>query len=195
VKLIVGLGNPGILYANTRHNAGFMAVKALARILRCGLKKEKGIPALSGKGKINGEEIILALPLTFMNLSGRAVNALLRKYPLAPEGLLVVADDLDLPLGRLRIRASGSSAGQRGLKSVIEALGSQEFARLRIGIGRPGHKAQAAGYVLSRFNAQEKRALKAVIEKACQCCAAWAKDGIHSAMNEFNHSEERDSNE
>jgi PTH1 family peptidyl-tRNA hydrolase len=195
VKLIVGLGNPGILYANTRHNAGFMAVKAFARALRCAWKKEKGIPALAAKGKINGEGIVLALPLTFMNLSGQAAKGLVEKYAVALEDLLVVADDLDLGFGRIKIRPGGSSAGQRGLKSVIEALAGQGFARLRIGIGRPGQGAQPADYVLSRFNAQEKRALKAVIEKACQCCAAWAKDGIHSAMNKFNHSEERDSNE
>lgn len=187
MKLIVGLGNPGRLYKDSRHNLGFIALKAFARQHKIALKKEKGIPALSGKGRVAGENLVLALPLTFMNLSGTAVKALLKKYKAGPQDLLVICDDLDLVLGSLKIRPQGSSAGHRGMGSVIEALKTEGFSRLRLGIGRPqDRRTDTSGYVLSSFSRQEKEKIKEVIEDTCACLRAWAKEGITKAMNTFN---------
>ncbi len=188
MKLIVGLGNPGILYANSRHNIGFQAVKYLAKAKKSVLKKEKGIRALSAKAKIEGMDVILAIPLTFMNLSGEAVRQLIKKYRINLRDLLIVCDDLDLEFGRLKIRATGSSAGHRGVKSIIDLLGSDEFSRLRIGIGRPGDNTAAADYVLSRFNKREKSELSAIIKQAAECCQIWVGEGIEKSMNIFNRS-------
>lgn len=197
MKLIVGLGNPSILYANSRHNIGFQAVKYLARAARTALKKEKGIRALSAKVKIEGIEVILALPLTFMNLSGEAVKPLIQKHKIDLADLLVICDDLDLEFGRQRIRAKGSSAGHRGVQSIIGLLGSEEFSRLRVGIGRPatnalagrpGDNAAAADYVLSRFNQREKKELGSVIKKAAESCRVWVTQGVEKSMNIFNRS-------
>ena len=186
MKLIVGLGNPGILYSATRHNIGFQVVRALARQGKFALKKEKGVKALSAKGRIEGREVILALPLTFMNLSGEAVLALVKRYKAGLTSILVVCDDLDLEFGRIKISSGGSSAGQRGIKSIIDALGSNEFCRIRIGIGRPAGKLAAAKYVLSHFNKEEKGQLPEIIARALECCRAWASEGIEKSMNIFN---------
>ncbi|MDO8662212.1 MAG: aminoacyl-tRNA hydrolase [Candidatus Omnitrophota bacterium] len=186
MKLIVGLGNPGILYASSRHNIGFQAVKYLAKVKKIALKKEKGIRALSAKAKIEGMEVVLAIPLTFMNLSGEAVRQLIKKYKIDLGDLLVVCDDLDLEFGRLKIRSSGSSAGHRGVKSIIDALGSDQFSRLRIGIGRPEDNSTAADYVLSRFNKREQGQLSAIIKKAAECCQVWVSEGIDKSMSIFN---------
>jgi len=205
MKLIVGLGNPGRLYIDSRHNIGFAVVKLLAKIYKISLKKEKGSLALSGKVKISGQNVILAMPLTFMNLSGIAIASLLKKYKIdlprsslksqvdSKEGrglgnLLVVCDDLDLEFGRLKLRPSGSSGGQRGLKSIIDSVGSQRFARLRIGIGRPSASEDtgASEYVLSAFNRKEKDRVRQIIEKAGECCQAWVREGVTETMNIFN---------
>jgi len=195
VKLIVGLGNPGRNYTGSRHNAGFSVIKALTKNYKIPLKKDTF--SLSGKCKIEDKNIILALPLTFMNLSGIAVSALLKKYKIdlprpctqgrGLENLLVVCDDLDLGFGVIKIRPNGSSGGHRGLESIIDSLGSQEFARLRIGIGRPLEgNTDAASFVLSPFTKREKGEMKEIIEVACGCCRAWAKKGITGSMNIFN---------
>jgi len=185
MKLIVGLGNPGNLYVHSRHNVGFLVVKAIAQAHKILLKKEKGILSLSGKGKIEGQNIILAMPLTFMNLSGAAVGGLLKKYKIDPSNLLVVCDDLDLNLGRLKIKSSGSSGGHRGLKSIIESLEGDTFARLRIGIGRPA-RTDISAYVLSHFSKKEKVELSELIERASDCCRVWVAKGINKSMNIFN---------
>ncbi len=185
MKLIVGLGNPGRNYTESRHNAGFSVIKALSKDYKIPLKKDTF--SLSGKGKVEGESLILALPLTFMNLSGIAVNALIKKYKIDLENLLVVCDDLDLGLGVIKIRPDGSSGGHRGLGSIIDSLGSQEFGRLRIGISRPlKGNIDAASFVLSPFTKREKGKMKETIEEACDCCRAWAKKGITESMNIFN---------
>ncbi len=204
MKLIVGLGNPGRNYTESRHNAGFSVIKALSKDYKIPLKKDTF--SLSGKGKVEGESLILALPLTFMNLSGIAVNALIKKYKIDLENLLVVCDDLDLGLGVIKIRPDGSSGGHRGLGSIIDSLGSQEFGRLRIGISRPPRQLvsknvgdvnlcggrplkgniDAASFVLSPFTKREKGKMKETIEEACDCCRAWAKKGITESMNIFN---------
>jgi PTH1 family peptidyl-tRNA hydrolase len=191
MKLIVGLGNPGNLYVHSRHNVGFLVVRTLARAHKILLKKEKGILSLSGKGRIEGQNIVLAMPLTFMNLSGVAVAGLLKRYKINPSNLLVVCDDLDLSLGRLKIKSSGSSGGHRGLKSIIESLKMDGFARLRIGIGRP-LRTDISAYVLSHFSKKEKVELSEIIERASGCCRVWAAKGIDKSMNIFNQrSEER----
>ena len=188
MKLIVGLGNPGILYASSRHNIGFQVVKYLAKAERVVLKKEKGVRALSAKAEIEGIDVVLCLPLTFMNLSGESVRPLIRKYRIDSGDLLVVCDDLDLEFGRLKIRAFGSSAGHRGVKSIIDLLGSDEFSRLRIGIGRPQDNSNAADYVLSRFNKREKNELPEIIKRGAECCQVWVSEGIEESMNIFNRS-------
>jgi PTH1 family peptidyl-tRNA hydrolase len=187
VKLIVGLGNPGLLYAHSRHNIGFRVVKALARRENLVLKKNKDAPCLSAKARISGEEVLLALPLTWMNLSGLCVGGLVEKHGLSLKNLLIVCDDLDLEFGRMRLRPGGSSAGQRGMQSIINTLGSNEFCRLRVGIGRPG-KIEASRYVLSRFQKKEESRLKGIIEDACDCCRMWLGEGTDQTMNIFNRS-------
>jgi len=197
MKLIVGLGNPGRIYRDSRHNIGFSLIKVLSRIYKIPLKKDKYTFSSIGKGEIEGRDLILALPLTFMNLSGMAVNALLKRYKIdlprlagekrSLKNLLVVCDDLDLGLGRIKIKSGGSSGGHRGLKSIIDSLGTEEFSRLRIGIGRPLNKnIDAAGYVLSAFTRREKEEIKEAIEEACDCCRVWVTKGVREGMNIFN---------
>jgi PTH1 family peptidyl-tRNA hydrolase len=186
MKLIVGLGNPGKLYQNSRHNVGFLAVKALAKVYRISFKKDSGTFSLSGKGKIKSQDVILAIPFTFMNVSGMAVSALLKKYKIDSEDLLVVYDDLDLEFGRLRIRPSGSSGGHRGLKSIIYSLGNQAFSRLRLGIGRPEADMDTAEFVLSSFNKEEKGRVKEIIQRAVECCCIWLTKGVTETMDVFN---------
>ncbi|MBI3991458.1 MAG: aminoacyl-tRNA hydrolase [Candidatus Omnitrophica bacterium] len=170
----------------SRHNAGFSVVKALSKNYKIPLKKDNTF-SLSGKGKIQGESLILALPLTFMNLSGAAVSALIKKYKVDLQDLLVVCDDLDLGFGVIKIRPNGSSGGHRGLDSIINSIGSQEFARLRIGIGRPVHdNGDAADFVLSSFTKKEKERVKEIMALACDCCRMWSTKGIIESMNIFN---------
>ncbi|MDD5130558.1 MAG: aminoacyl-tRNA hydrolase [Candidatus Omnitrophica bacterium] len=183
-KLIVGLGNPGLVYAGSRHNIGFVVVKSLARSLKINFKRDSSVSALVGKAL--AQNIILALPQTYMNLSGIAVNALLKKFKVIPEDLLVVCDDLDLELGKMKIRPQGSSGGQRGIESIIERLGTQDFCRLRIGIGRPNNPQDAAKYVLSGFLRKEKTQVKQIEEEAVGCCRSWIDNGIVQTMNNFN---------
>lgn len=189
MKLIVGLGNPGLRYSQSRHNVGFLVIKSLARDHKIALKKDKYNSALSGRGKIEGEDVILALPLTFMNLSGSAVAGLAKKYKVAFGDILVVCDDLDLDLGRIKVRPLGSSGGHRGLKSIIENLADQGFARLRVGIGRPPEGRDAADYVLSSFTRKEKPDLKNALEKVADCIEMWLKDGMEKSMNTYNMKE------
>lgn len=186
MKLIVGLGNPGKIYSYSRHNIGFSAVKALSKFYKVALKKDKAAFSLSAKCKIKNQNIILATPVTFMNLSGLAVKALLKKYRIDLENLLVVCDDLDLELGRQKIRASGSSGGHQGLKSVIDSLKSDRFSRLRIGIGRPQINTEVKDYVLSPFTQQERGQVKKIIAEASLCCRVWVREGVTKSMNIFN---------
>lgn len=185
-KLIVGLGNPGLLYSGSRHNVGFTVLKSLAVFLKTGFRRERSLSSLVAESGLPGSRLILALPQTYMNLSGVAVKALVKKFKIRPEDLLVVCDDLDLDLGRIKIRAQGSSGGQRGLQSIIEHLGGGGFCRLRIGIGRPPTGMDPAEYVLSGFSRREKEAAKMAQEEAVNCCLFWAEEGLPQAMNKFN---------
>ncbi len=191
MKLIVGLGNPGIFYSGTRHNIGFQVIKQLAKSKEFALKKEKGLKALSAKGRLDGIDAVLAMPLTFMNLSGEAVVSLLNKYKVESENLLVVCDDLDLEFGQIKIRSGGSSAGHRGIQSIIDFLGSNEFSRLRIGIGRP-KGADASEYVLSHFKRNEKIQLPEIIDRVKECCLSWASVGVEKSMIIFNRKEPKE---
>ncbi|MCM8796753.1 MAG: aminoacyl-tRNA hydrolase [Candidatus Omnitrophica bacterium] len=186
MKLIVGLGNPGSEYVGSRHNAGFVFLKALAREKKAVFRKDSRTSSLVAKIKCAGSDIVLALPLTYMNLSGIAVKKLLDKYEIGLEDLLVVCDDLNLDFGRIRLRISGSSGGHRGLESIIEHLGSCNFARLRIGIGRPKENLPASEYVLDRFSLKEKKCLKDIITEAIKCCYEWICKRATRTINIFN---------
>jgi PTH1 family peptidyl-tRNA hydrolase len=185
--LIVGLGNPGPEYANTRHNVGFMVVDELSRRHRIPVKTLKH-SARTGEGEIHGEPAALAKPLTYMNVSGQAVGPLLRRHSLPPAHLIVVYDDADLPLGKLRLRARGSAGGHGGLKSIIGTLGTDEFPRVRIGIGRSG-RGDMVGHVLGGFRREEREAIEHAIQRAADAVEAILIDGIEPAMNRFNAAE------
>lgn len=186
MKLIIGLGNPGINYIDSRHNIGFAIARSLAKTYKIDFQKDSGTFSLSGRGKIEDEEVIIAIPFTFMNFSGSAVKVLFHKYKIELNDLLVICDDVDLEFGRSRICASGSSGGHRGLKSIIDSLESQEFCRLRVGVGRPDTGIDTADYVLERFTKEEKEQLKDIIKEASDCCGVWATKGITESMNIFN---------
>lgn len=187
-KLIVGLGNPGLIYAASRHNIGFAVLKSLASSLKINFKRDSSVSSAVAKDKLFQQDVVLALPQTYMNLSGIAVKALLKKFKVDPKDLLVVCDDLDLELGKIKIRPQGTSGGQRGMESIIERLETQDFCRLRIGIGRPKSSASedTAKYVLAGFLRKEKAAVKQIEEDAVNCCLSWIENGIVQTMNTFN---------
>ncbi len=185
VNLIVGLGNPGAEYTGTRHNIGFAVVARLAE--RYGARfKEARCRALVAVIRVGGAAVTLALPQTFMNLSGQAVGPLLRELALSPAQMMLVYDDLDLPLGRIRLLPRGSSGGHRGVESVIAAVGTADFPRLRVGIGRPPGGGDAAAYVLSRFAPEEEELVQAVCELAVATLDCVLREGLVQAMNKFN---------
>lgn len=179
-RLIVGLGNPGPKYEKTRHNMGFMAVDAYVAERGTRFRHTRfGLLAEVGDGWV-------LKPETYMNLSGQAVAPFCRYYRLAPQDVLVVADDLDLALGTLRIRRAGSSGGHNGLKSIIAALGSEDFARLRLGISRPPEPISVIDWVLMRFQADDQDLLQAVIARAVLAVEATRRDGLERAMSQYN---------
>lgn len=183
--LIVGLGNPGQEYRNNRHNVGFMVIDRLGQEWGLRLSKLQS-KALIGMGRVLGYRVILAKPQTYMNLSGQAVSGLVRFYKLPLENLLVIHDDLDLPLGTIRVRPSGGSAGQKGLNSIIQQLGTKDFPRLRIGIGRPPGRMSPADYVLHDFSAEEQETLALVQERAVEAVQSFIHLGLEQTMNRFN---------
>jgi PTH1 family peptidyl-tRNA hydrolase len=186
LTLIVGLGNPGSEYASHRHNVGFQIVEALADIHGLSFARHKKAKARVAKGQIGERPVLLAKPQTFMNLSGKTVLRLSREREIPPECILVVCDDLDLPLGRLRIRPQGGSGGHKGLQSIIELLGSQDFARLRVGIDRPAGSLDPAEYVLQPFVEEDKAIITETVERAVEAIESWLADGIVAAMDRFN---------
>lgn len=184
MKLIVGLGNPGSKYANTRHNVGFLVVTQLAK--EHGIKVRGNLgPAIYGQGEIAGQSVILLQPTTFMNDSGRAVAYACRRSQVDLDDILIIYDDLDLPLGRIRLRAKGSSGGHKGLRSIITALGTQDIGRLRIGIGRPQGQ-DVVDYVLSPFSAEEMPTLEQAVARAGDAVVAWVEQGIMQAAAQYN---------
>lgn len=184
MKLIVGLGNPGVRYARNRHNVGFMVVDRLAAAERATFTRRRFNAQLT-EIKAGDERVLLAKPQTYMNESGRAVGKLAGFYHLPPESVIVIYDDLDLPLGRLRLRPNGSAGGHHGIDSIINTLGSSDIPRLRIGIGRPNPE-QDVGHVLGNFNSDEQSLLDEALERAEQALRTWVRDGIITAMNRFN---------
>lgn len=185
--MIVGLGNPGREYRETRHNIGFMVVDEFASHHGIKLTRVQN-KAITGSGLVEDQKVILVKPQTFMNLSGRAVSALMRYYKVNREDLIVSHDDVDLPFGVIRMRPGGGSAGQKGVASIIELLGTQEFPRLRMGIGRPPGYKDAADYVLQSFSPQEKDELKNFLNKAVEALDCFIGNGLETAMNRFNNS-------
>jgi peptidyl-tRNA hydrolase, PTH1 family len=184
--LIVGLGNPGREYRLNRHNAGFMQVDALAEHLGVRFSRLEG-KALITKAEYQGRRLILAKPQTYMNLSGRAVSSLLRFYKVPLERLLVTYDDVDLPFGTLRMRPKGGAAGQKGLRSIFEQLGTQEFPRLRIGIGRPPGRMDAAAYVLQNFTQGEFESLSLTLRTGVEAILTFVTEGLEIAMTRYNN--------
>ena len=193
MKLIVGLGNPGRGYVNNRHNIGFVCLNYFARTQGIRFDKKQG-RARTGRGEVAGSAVILARPQTYMNLSGGSVSRLVRKFNIDPNNLLVVHDDLDLPSGKIRIRQGGSSGGHKGIESIISCLGSQDFPRLRIGIGRPAvppgaaeiSEADVIAYVLSDFSPEEKQIIIQVIPKVSEAILCFLTEGLTAAMNKYN---------
>lgn len=183
MKMLVGLGNPGKKYSLTRHNIGFKVLEELARRHRIE-KEESRFDAITAHLRLEREKLLLVKPLTFMNLSGRAVRPLFNWYKLDLSELLVVYDDMDLPPAAVRIRAFGGAGGHKGMLSICESLGSRDFARIRIGIGRP--PGGAIDWVLSEFDPLEKPLIRDAVEKAANAVECWVKDGIDLCMNSYN---------
>ena len=184
LKLIVGLGNPGTKYAETRHNVGFMAIKQLADEFGI-INVDKDCESLVADGYINDEKVILAQPLTYMNKSGRAVAKLVDKYQVPLKDLIVIYDDLDLPAGKIRVKGSGGSGGHKGIRSVIEYMDSNHITRIRIGIGRP-IEMDVTEYVLQEFNKDQQKRIDQALKKVDEIILELLKNDIDSAMNKFN---------
>lgn len=189
IKLIVGLGNPGPQYAGNRHNIGFQCVELFARRYRIDLSKLQQ-RTMTGDGWVerNGQRqrVLLAKPLTYMNASGQAVTALLRFYKIELTDLIVIHDDIDLAQGKLRLRLGGSSGGQNGIKSIMEQSGSPDFARAKVGVGRPPGKMDPAAFVLQNFTAAEEEIFGPLREKVVDALFCWLFDGLEVAMNRYN---------
>ncbi len=185
MKLIVGLGNPGPSYAKNRHNVGFQCLDYMAEKHKLDFDK-KSMKAVWGKGTIAGQDVILAKPQTYMNLSGQSVGEIMRFYKLDPkQDLLVIYDDLDLPVGKLRLRPNGSSGGQNGLRNIIDLSGTNEVQRIRVGIGRPQH-GTARDRVLNDFSKEEAPVMEQIYSRVEQAVQMWLTDGMQKAMNVFN---------
>jgi peptidyl-tRNA hydrolase, PTH1 family len=188
VKLIVGLGNPGKRYERTRHNIGFLIIDQIAARNKVAVDQNL-CGALIGAGVIEGEQVVLAKPQTFMNRSGEAVAKLIREYKTSTDEMVVINDDLDLPFGRIRIRPAGSAGGHRGLLSIMENLADASFSRVRVGIGRPPEGIEPAEYVLEPFSASEAERLDEVVGRASESVGCLVRDGIERAMGIYNRAD------
>jgi peptidyl-tRNA hydrolase, PTH1 family len=189
IKMIVGLGNPGPQYSRNRHNIGFQCVEMYARRhdLRLDKMQQRAMTG-SGFATVAGtrHKILLVKPLTYMNGSGEAVAPLARYYQVEPQNMIVLHDDLDLASAKIRLRQNGSSGGQKGIKSIIERLGTAEFARIKVGIGRPPGRMDPADYVLQNFSAAEEEVFGPLRERVCDALDCWLQEGIAVAMNLYN---------
>lgn len=185
LHILVGLGNFGRQYRNNRHNVGFMVVDGLADKLGVAFSRLES-KALVAKTSYKDHRLLLAKPQTYMNRSGQAVGALLRFYKIPPQQILVIYDDVDLPLGTLRIRPGGGSAGQKGMQSIIESLGTQDFPRLRVGIDRPPGRMEAADYVLQDFTKDQLDSLPFILSRAVEAALVSISEGLETAMNLYN---------
>lgn len=185
MKFIVGLGNPGKQYDRTRHNLGADIVTRVSEKINCPLDRSS-MGAEWGRAQYNGESLLLARPVTYMNLSGQAVAELANYFKIDPEDILIVVDDWNIALGKLRFRSQGSAGGHNGLKSIIERLGTQSFHRLRVGIDSPPEKMGVTGFVLGRFTAEEQDIIGPTIEKASEAVLAWCTQDLEKVMQDFN---------
>ena len=186
MKLVIGLGNPGPRYAESRHNIGYLVVDELARRWAADVSRyDRDFEGLIGEAQAEGQRVLLLKPMTFMNLSGRSVAAVRRFYKLATQDVLVIYDDLDLPVGQLRVRAGGSAGGHRGMTDVLQQLATDEVPRVRIGIGKV-HPSATVEYVLSRFEPDERPLMEAALTTAADAATCWLRAGIDAAMNQFN---------
>ena len=187
--LVVGLGNPGRAYRRNRHNAGFLVVDQLAAGMNLRFTRRR-FEAVLTDGALKGRRVILAKPQTYMNLVGRSVASMVRYFQIPLDRLLIVFDDLDLPIGTIRLRGSGGSAGHKGLTSVIESLGTQDVPRLRVGISRPPGSMDPADYVLQDFDESEWETREARLERGVDCIRTWMVEGLPAAMTRFNPTSE-----
>ena len=192
MKLIIGLGNPGFLYARNRHNVGFMCVSHLARTQGISFDRKQG-HARTGIGNIAGKWVVLARPQTYMNASGESVSALVRKLNITPSDLIVIHDDLDLTPGKMRLRLGGGSGGHKGIDSIIARLGNKDFYRVRVGVGRPdtgetsAEKEEAViAYVLSDFTPEEKKIIDKIMPDVGEAIVCLLTEGLAASMNKFN---------
>jgi PTH1 family peptidyl-tRNA hydrolase len=191
MKLTIGLGNPGRIYAHNRHNVGFRCLNYFARLHSIRFDHRQ-CRARVGIGEVKDKKLLLAKPRTFVNLSGNPVACLVRRHDIHLSNLLIIYDDLDLPLGKIRLRQSGGSGGHKGMNSIISALGSEAFSRIRVGIGRPQAEAQSISedtivrYVLSNFSPQEEATIKPVIARVSEAIDCFLTEGIEAAMGKFN---------
>ena len=194
IKLVAGLGNPGAKYRGTRHNVGFEVVDLLARRHRLEFEAAPADAVFARWRRSetggSGDVVLLTKPLTFMNLSGDAVAALARYYKVETPDLLIVCDDVNLPLGRLRVRGSGTEGGHNGLRSVAQHLGSIDYPRLRVGVGRGDDRRDLADHVLARFDPEERPGIEAAIARAADAVLMWTDDGLEKTMNVFNRAED-----
>jgi PTH1 family peptidyl-tRNA hydrolase len=186
MHFIVGLGNPGAEYTQTRHNAGFLLVEKLALRWRMGWTVERKFSARIARGEAKGKRVLLCQPQTFMNLSGESVGEITGFYRLPLDHMVVAVDDADLPFGEIRLRPGGSSGGHHGLESIEQHLSSREFARLRIGIGRRDGARQITGHVLGKFEPAESGMLEIILERAANQMDCWLEAGLQKAMSQFN---------
>jgi PTH1 family peptidyl-tRNA hydrolase len=184
IKLIVGLGNPGLRYAHSRHNVGFMVVEQFVGDHELSFSRKR-FNAEIAEGSVGEHRVMVVKPQTFMNLSGDAVGKLFAFYKIAPHDLLVVYDDLDLPLGKMRMRPKGGAGGHHGMESIISRIGTSDFPRLRVGIGRPNPDADV-DHVLGNFEGDEGKLMDETFDNASQAIELWLKDGLNAAMNKFN---------
>ena len=186
LRLIVGLGNPERKYAKTRHNFGFLVGQSLAHNRKWTFKQNSAVKGLVAQGVVEQKDVVLFLPLTYVNHSGLAIKEIVSRKNIALENILVVCDDLNLPFGQMRLRPNGSDGGHNGLTSVIQELKTKEFPRLRLGIGRPQHKNDVVDFVLSDFEAEEQKQLPEFIGRAAECCRMWLSEGTKETMEYFN---------
>ena len=190
MRLIVGLGNPGVRFRSSRHNVGFRCLDLLAKEWDIPVKDRRA-KAVLGEGYRSAEEVVLAKPRTFMNSSGEGIEYLLARFRARPQDLLVIYDDMELPLGRLRIRAQGSDGGHNGMKSIISVLGTQDFPRIRVGIGPPADGESSIPHVLGQFSSEEEPVVVGAVGRVAAAVASILEDGIDAAMSQFNRQDWR----
>jgi len=183
LKIILGIGNPGLRYKFSRHNLGFLVVEALAKENKIKLTR-KNYNYLFGQASVDKQRLVLVKPLSFVNRSGEAAALIIKQKKIDLKDLLIVCDDINLPLGKIRIRGTGSEGGHNGLRSIIQSLGSKDFPRLRIGVDRAG--VELSRHVLGRFKRAETKIITEAIERSADCCRVWLSDGIAVAMDRFN---------